>query len=163
MVEDRNTRPVIYVDPAAHSLEDPPMKRTDWKGIAVMITAIVGALGFCWNAGKGCYDQGKTQAVQSASYEVLAGKVEGLYARVATLEAVLRMLPSLFQKNAPMAEKMVSTLHGPLPEPAPWEPPTRVPVDAGGEASIHLAPPEQLFQKSGLPTFQKLQERAKAE
>lgn len=159
--EDRNTRPVVYVDPAAHALEDPAMKKTDWKGIAALIGALLAVLGFFWNKAEGCYDRAHNQTVQAASYDALGGKVEALYVRVAVLEEVLRMLPGLFTKKAPMAEKMVSTLHSVQPEPAPWEPPKS--VDAGGEAAVHLAPPEQLFQKSGLPTFQKLQERVKAE
>ena len=154
MREDRNTRPVLYVDPVAHRLEDPPMKRTDWKGLAVMITAVVGALGFFWNAGKGCYDAGQTQATQAASYDALAGKVEALYVRIGVLEEVLRMLPSLFTKKAPEAERMVGAL--PLPKGVGA---THPEVDMAAPP----APPSHGFQKSGLPTFQKLQQRVKGE
>lgn len=151
---------VMYVGLSSHALSDePPRKTRDWKGIAALVTALVAAAGFVWNKAEGCYDRVHNQAVQAASYEATAGKIEDLYVRVATLEHVMHLLPSLFNKKAADAEKLVGVL---APVKSAPEPPVGVTesVDAGIPPP---APPERVFQKSGLPPFQKLQMRVKGE
>ena len=145
--------------PVKHSLKDSPRRKPDWKGIATLITALAAAAGFAWNKVEGCYDRTHNQAVQSASYEALAGKMEGIYTRVGVLEEVVRMLPSLFTKRQGDAERMVRTLHSAPPEPAPWKPEGAVKEVS---ASVPGAP-EKLFKKSDLPAFKEIQDKAKSE
>ena len=146
---------VMYVGLASHALSDEPPKKTrDWKGIAALVTALVAAAGFVWNKAEGCYDRAHNQSIQAASYEATAGKIEDLYVRLGALEHVIQMLPSLFTKKAADAEKLVGVLAPAKPAPVPEVPDAGMPPPA---------PPERVFQKSGLPQFQKLQMRVKGE
>ena len=108
-MKDESARNLLEAVPVKHSLKDPPRRKPDWKGIATLVTALAAAAGFVWNKVEGCYDRSHSQAVQSASYEALAGKMEGVYTRVGVLEEVVRMLPTLFTKRQGDAERMVKT------------------------------------------------------
>jgi hypothetical protein len=140
----------IEADPDKHALVDEGPKRWDWKGLATLITALLAVLGFFWNKAEGCSQANQSSKVQQVSYEALAAKLDGLYDRVGTIEQVVRLLPALFSKKQADAEKMVSS----LPKFKPGELPKVVVPTAV------LEPPEKLFQKSQLPTFQELKAQA---
>lgn len=136
----------------------PTPRPTDWKGVAVLVTALVGAAGFLWNKLEGCAERTRSDAVQAASYQTLAEGIDALTKRVSTLEQAVVALPTLFSKKQADAEKLVA----PVKQPAPLTKSPSGAVDwARASGAVVLTPPDELFQKmSGLPSFDEVQRAA---
>ena len=82
----------------------------DWKGIAAIVGSVLAVVGFLWNKAEGCSDRLRNQSVQAASYDALGSKVDALYSRVAALEQVLQLLPTLFKARAADASRIVTRI-----------------------------------------------------
>ena len=136
----------------------PSTRPIDWKGVAVMITALLGVAGFFWNKAEGCVEKDRSDAVQAASYDTLAKGITELTTRVSALEQAVVALPSLFTKRQGDAEKLVA----PVKQPAPL---AKIQLGAADYAkaagAVVLTPPDELFQKmSGLPSFDDVKQAA---
>ena len=109
-------------------------KRYDWKGYAAFATALLAVLGFFWNKAEGCMDRQQTNAVQQASYDQLAKRLDEVYVKVAVMEKMVDTIPILHHKLG-MA----------LPE------------GSLGKPVVKWTPPGT-FEHAQLPSFQKLRE-----
>lgn len=81
--------------------EDGPKKsKRDWKGMAAMVVALMGVLGFFWNKIDALYDRKEAVGVQRVSYETLAARVNELNTRLERMERSIIFRKSRGRRHA---------------------------------------------------------------
>lgn len=154
--------------------------KVDWKGIALIITALTGALGFAWNKVElyvQQYQQQKTQqqvtntdAAAGGAYEAIATRLDELFLKVEVLERQLNVKvdyvpleavpdpepPRSLGAAAGFAEPM--TREEPEPEPDEMEDLGAIGVTA---PPVKPEPVSKRFKRARLPEFEAVQQAAR--
>lgn len=139
------------------TLARPPV---DWKGIAAMIGAVLAVLGFFWNKFEAWHIQESTAQVQQVSYEKLAEKLDTLYVKVAALEHVVQLMPSLLSQKAEKIDKAVKSVEKVLEEAKPEPQADGIPDGATVIPEKSKPMKVEKFPASKLPSFQMVQQEA---
>jgi len=69
------------------------LAKVDWKSLAIIVTALTGALGFAWNKVEMYVEQHVQRTASAGTYQVIAKRVDELYQRVETLESHSYTMP----------------------------------------------------------------------
>ncbi len=111
------------------------LSRIDWKGIALVLTAVGGLSGALWNKAEAWIYEQRTERTQGGAYALLARRVDELYQRVEACEPR-------------------------LDEPAEASAPVEAHALADGPPAVPTPPVGVEYERARLPAFQIIQEQA---
>jgi hypothetical protein len=146
--------------------------KIDWKGIALILTALVGAGGAVWNKAEMYfqnYQQRQTAQVQQAAtggaYEAMATRLDELFMRIEALEAKAKVQTEYVPvETVPPPPSALGAGAGAAPDPVeavaeadetPEPPPDAVAPEPKPE------PVSKRFSRARLPEFEAVQQAAR--
>ena len=72
----------------------------DWKAIALIITALIGAGGAVWNTASSYIDKMISNRTQAGAYEKLADSIESIYDRLDKIDSEIQAIKARQDKRA---------------------------------------------------------------